>query len=239
MLGELRPDSFLPLADETGLSRIIYQWVLTETCTQAATWHGIFGKTFSVGVNLSARQFRDVHFIEELMEVMKRTGATSEFIHFEITESALMEDEEDTLRNLEGLRQLGFRVAIDDFGVGYSSLSYLRRFKVDIVKVDQSFVRDRDPERTLPIVRSVVQLANSLGMTTTAEGIETEAQLALIREAGCNLGQGFLLSTPMTAIDVTSMLAGGPISLPQFAAKGSEISKSVLRSGPLKHVLRA
>jgi EAL domain-containing protein (putative c-di-GMP-specific phosphodiesterase class I) len=130
-------------------------------------------------------------------------------------------------------------VAIDDFGVGYSSLSYLRRFKVDIVKVDQSFVRDRDPERTLPIVRSVVQLANSLGMTTTAEGIETEAQLALIREAGCNLGQGFLLSTPMTAIDVTSMLAGGPISLPQFAAKGSEISKSVRRSGPLKHVLRS
>jgi diguanylate cyclase (GGDEF)-like protein len=91
-LGELRPDSFLPLADETGLSRTIYQWVLTETCTQAAIWHGIFGKSFSVGVNLSARQFRDVHFIEELMEVMKRTGATSEFIHFEITESALMED---------------------------------------------------------------------------------------------------------------------------------------------------
>ena len=235
-LGELRPDSFLPLADETGLWRGISQWVLTETCTQATIWHGIFGKAFSVGVNLSARQFRDINFIAELNQVMKKTGATSEFIHFEITESALMEDEEDTLRNLDGLRQLGFQVAIDDFGVGYSSLSYLRRFKVDIVKVDQSFVRDRDPERTLPIVRSVVQLAQSLGMTTTAEGIETEAQLALIREAGCNLGQGFLLSTPMTAIEVTSMLAGGPIPFQAFQAARE---KSQTRVSQPRRIMRA
>ena len=236
-LGELRPDSFLPMADETGLWRGINHWVLMETCTQASTWHGIFGNTFSVGVNLSARQFRDVNFISEVTQIMKKTGATSEFVHFEITESALMEDEEDTLRNLDGLRQLGFQVAIDDFGVGYSSLSYLRRFKVDIVKVDQSFVRDRDPKRTLPIVKSVVQLANSLGMTTTAEGIETEAQLALIREAGCNLGQGFLLSSPMTAVEITSMLAGGPV-LPQFAATRGEI-QARFKSAPLRHVIRA
>jgi diguanylate cyclase (GGDEF)-like protein len=221
-LGELRPDSFLPLADETGLWRGINKWVLTETCAQASTWHGIFGQRFSVGINLSARQFRDMNFITELNQVLKKTGATSDFIHFEITESALMEDEEDTLRNLDGLRQLGFQVAIDDFGVGYSSLSYLRRFKVDIVKVDQSFVRDRDPGRTLPIVRTVVQLANALGMTTTAEGIETEAQLQLIREAGCNLGQGFLLSTPMSAVQITQMLAGGPIPLPEFATARQE-----------------
>jgi diguanylate cyclase (GGDEF)-like protein len=237
-LGELRPDTFMPLADETGLWRGINHWVLMETCTQASTWHGIFGKSFSVGVNLSARQFRDVNFISEVTQIMKKTGATSEFVHFEITESALMEDEEGTLRNLDALRQLGFQVAIDDFGVGYSSLSYLRRFKVDIVKVDQSFVRDRDPERTLPIVKSVVQLANSLGMTTTAEGIETEAQLALIREAGCNLGQGFLLSTPMSAVDVTSMLAGGPVSLPQFAATRAEI-QARFKTAPLRHVIRA
>jgi len=221
-LGELRPDSFLPLADETGLWRGINKWVLNEACGQASTWHGIFGKRFSVGINLSARQFRDFNFITELNQVLKKTGATSEFIHFEITESALMEDEEDTLRNLDGLRELGFQVAIDDFGVGYSSLSYLRRFKVDIVKVDQSFVRDRDPERTLPIVRTVVQLAKALGMTTTAEGIETEAQLALIREAGCTLGQGFLLSTPLTAVQITRMLAGGPIPLPPFATARQE-----------------
>jgi EAL domain-containing protein (putative c-di-GMP-specific phosphodiesterase class I) len=221
-LGELRPDSFLPLADETGLWRSINKWVLMEASAQASTWHGIFGQRFSVGINLSARQFRDMNFITELNQVLKKTGATSDFIHFEITESALMEDEEDTLRNLDGLRQLGFQVAIDDFGVGYSSLSYLRRFKVDIVKVDQSFVRDRDPERTLPIVRTVVQLANALGMTTTAEGIETEAQLQLIREAGCNLGQGFLLSTPMSAVQITQMLAGGPIPLPEFATARQE-----------------
>jgi diguanylate cyclase (GGDEF)-like protein len=237
-LGELRPDTFMPLADETGLWRGINQWVLTETCTQASTWHGIFGRTFSVGVNLSARQFRDVNFIAEVTQIMKKTGASSDFVHFEITESALMEDEEGTLRNLDGLRELGFQVAIDDFGVGYSSLSYLRRFKVDIVKVDQSFVRDRDPERTLPIVKSVVQLANSLGMTTTAEGIETEAQLALIREAGCNLGQGFLLSTPMTAVEITSMLAGGPVSLPQFAATRAEV-QAKFKAAPLRHVIRA
>lgn len=217
-LGELRPDSFLSLAEETGLWRTVNQWALTEACAQASAWHGIFGPSFSVGINLSARQFRDPNFIKDLTQIMRRTGADSDMVHFEITESALMEDEEDTLRNLDGLRELGFQVAIDDFGVGYSSLSYLRRFKVDIVKVDQSFVRDRDPERTLPIVRTVVQLANSLGMTTTAEGIETEAQLALIREAGCNLGQGFLLSTPLTALQVTEMLADGPLPMPALAS---------------------
>jgi diguanylate cyclase (GGDEF)-like protein len=237
-LGELRPDSFIPLADETGMWRQINQWVLNETCTQASTWHSIFDKPFSVGVNLSARQFRDVRFIEELTQVMRRTGATSEFIHFEITESALMEDEEDTLRNLEGLRQLGFQVAIDDFGVGYSSLSYLRRFKVDIVKVDQSFVRDRDPERTLPIVRSVVQLANSLGMTTTAEGIETEAQLALIREAGCSLGQGFLLSTPISAAEVTALLAGSATPTTPVPVVEDEPTRRRTRNGPFKHIIR-
>jgi EAL domain-containing protein (putative c-di-GMP-specific phosphodiesterase class I) len=148
-----------------------------------------------------------------------------------------MEDEEDTLRNLDGLRELGFQVAIDDFGVGYSSLSYLRRFKVDIVKVDQSFVRDRDPERTLPIVRSVVQLANSLGMTTTAEGIETEAQLALIREAGCNLGQGFLLSTPMSAIQITRMLAGDPIPAPA-SATAREVARDRLGRAAMRQRLK-
>jgi len=231
-LGELRPDSFLPLADETGLWRSINKWVLMETCAQASTWHGIFGQRFNVGINLSARQFRDVDFITELNQVLKKTGATNDSIHFEITESALMEDEEDTLRNLDGLRELGFQIAIDDFGVGYSSLSYLRRFKVDIVKVDQSFVRDRDPVRTLPIVRSVVELATALGMTTTAEGIETEAQLALIREAGCTLGQGFLLSTPLTATQITKMLAGGPIPLPPFAvAQGKAHDRLIGTSG--------
>jgi diguanylate cyclase (GGDEF)-like protein len=235
-LGELRPDTFMPLADETGLWRAINKWVLMQTCTQASIWHGIFGRAFSVGVNLSARQFRDLNFIDELQQVMKKTGASSDIVHFEITESALMEDEEDTLRNLEGLRQLGFQVAIDDFGVGYSSLSYLRRFKVDIVKVDQSFVRDRDPERTLPIVRSVVELARSLGMTTTAEGIETESQLQLIREAGCTLGQGFLLAEPMTASKVTDMLAGGCV----LAAGLAEESPADARSrGPLRHLIRA
>ncbi len=232
-LGELRPDSFLPLADETGLWRGINKWVLTETCAQASTWHGLFGQGFSVGINLSARQFRDMNFITELNQVLKKTGAASDFIHFEITESALMEDEEDTLRNLAGLRELGFQVAIDDFGVGYSSLNYLRRFEVDIVKVDQSFVRDHNPERTLPIVRTVVQLANSLGMKTTAEGIETEEQLQLIREAGCNLGQGFLLSTPLPAVQVTEILAGGPGPLLELAMKREEASdrrdRSLLR----------
>ena len=237
-LGELLPDSFLPLADETGLWPGINKWVLTEVCAQASTWHGIFDQEFSVGINLSARQFRDPNFIVELNQVLKKTGATNDSIHFEITESALMEDEDDTLRNLDGLRDLGFQVAIDDFGVGYSSLSYLRRFKVDIVKVDQSFVRDRDPERTLPIVRTVVQLANALGMKTTAEGIETEAQLNLIREAGCTLGQGFLLSTPLTAIQITRILAGGPVPLPHFATAREEAHDRITR-GSFRNKLRA
>jgi len=210
-LGLMSPDSFLSLAEETGLLRPLSEWVLTEVCTQAKGWQDLFGD-LSVSVNLSAIQFRDLGFVTELGRVLRKTGADSSTVLFEITESALMQDEEDTLRNLDELRSLGFKVAIDDFGVGYSSLSYLRRFKVDILKIDQSFVQDEDCERTLAIVRSVVALAHALGMYTTAEGIETDEQLQRMREAGCDFAQGYFLSRPVSAAEVTEILSAGEVT---------------------------
>jgi EAL domain-containing protein (putative c-di-GMP-specific phosphodiesterase class I) len=216
-LGVLGPDDFLSLAEETGIFRNLSEWVLTEVCSQAKTWHDLFGSDFGVGVNLSAIQFRDLQFVADLGRVLRRTGADCGTVHFEITEQALMEDEESTLRNLDELHGLGFKVAIDDFGVGYSSLSYLRRFHVDVLKIDQSFVRDEDSERTLAIVTSVVQLAHALGMSATAEGIETEDQLQRVQQAGCDLAQGYLLSRPVAAVAITEMLSSRPAS-PAIAA---------------------
>jgi Amt family ammonium transporter len=170
---------------------------------------------FTVSINLSALQFQKLEFIPDLGRVLRRTGAGNEAVHFEITESALLADEEGARRNLGELQRLGFRVAIDDFGVGYSSLSYLQKHSMDILKLDQSFVRGQDEsDRTAEIVRCIVQLAHSLGMTVTAEGIETEGEFRRVHEAGCDHGQGFFFSVPVPPHVLTEMLASGKRWLP-------------------------
>ncbi|HEX5140640.1 MAG TPA: EAL domain-containing protein, partial [Dehalococcoidia bacterium] len=164
---------------------------------------------------LSALQFQKLDFIPDLSSVLRRTGAGSEVVHFEITEAALLSDEEGARRNLGELQRLGFKVAIDDFGVGYSSLSYLQKHNMDILKLDQSFVRGQDgSERTAEIVRCIVQLAHSLGMTVTAEGVETESEFRRVADAGCDLGQGYYFSVPVPAQAITEMLATGHRWLP-------------------------
>lgn len=208
-LGLLAPSEFIPLAEETGMIRPLGEWILTEACRQTREWHDIFGHTFNVSINLSALQFRQISFLAEFSAILRSTGVGQKDVQLEITETALMEDEEATLKNLSQLRDLGVKIAIDDFGIGYSSLSYLQRFDVDTLKIDQSFVRDSADERTLSIIRSVVSLGHALGMSVTAEGIEDEGQLERLRETGCDLGQGFLLSRPLTETDMNQLLASG------------------------------
>jgi EAL domain-containing protein (putative c-di-GMP-specific phosphodiesterase class I) len=160
-----------------------------------------------VAVNLSVVQFKNKRLYETVEAVLRETGLKPTRLELEITESLLLADNEPTLKTLHRLRALGVRISMDDFGTGYSSLSYLRSFPFDKIKIDRSFMRDlKSKGDSLAIVKAVIGLGHSLGMSTTAEGIETEEQLAAVREQGCNEVQGFLFSPPVSAVAVTEML---------------------------------
>ena len=202
--GLLLPDDVIPLAEETGLIIPIGRWVIQEACRQARRWRGTDGNGPWISVNLSARQFMEASLVSDVQEALVAGGLDAAGLVLEITESSLMQDSEATIERLAGLKALGVRLAVDDFGTGYSSLEYLRRFPVDILKIDRSFVTGVDggvKESTL--CRAIVALAQSLGLQTLAEGIETTGQRGALRTLGCELGQGFLFARPLTAEAVT------------------------------------
>jgi diguanylate cyclase (GGDEF)-like protein len=191
--GLVAPGEFLPLAEEIGLIIPLGEWVLREACRQAAAWPG----NYRVAVNLSAHQFRSMNLVPTVIGALSTAGLPARRLELEITESALLNDSASTLRTLHMLRGLGVRIAMDDFGTGYSSLSYLRQFPFDKVKIDGSFVKElAEASESLAIVRAITGLGASLGMETTAEGVETEAQLDRIRAEGCSEIQGYFFSPP-------------------------------------------
>ncbi|MBN9316703.1 MAG: EAL domain-containing protein [Devosia sp.] len=202
--GVVSPAEFIPVAEETGLIVQIGDWVLREACRTAATWPpGV-----RVAVNLSAVQFKNKRLFETVEAALRETGLSPARLELEITESLLLSDNEPTLKTLHRLRALGVRISMDDFGTGYSSLSYLRSFPFDKIKIDRSFMRDlKSKGDSLAIIKAVIGLGHSLGMSTTAEGIETEEQLDAVRAQGCNEVQGFLFSPPVSASKVTELLA--------------------------------
>ena len=197
-LGEVVPARFIPVAEDCGLIVPIGAWVLEEACRQAQTWREAGWPELTMSVNLSALQFRRPGLIETVAGALERSGLPSHLLELELTESILLQDVENTLDTVRQLKALGLRLSIDDFGTGYSSLSYLKRFAVDRLKIDRSFVRDvnTDPD-SAAIVRAVIQLARSLRLDIIAEGVETEAQLAFLREEGCQGVQGHLFSRPL------------------------------------------
>jgi diguanylate cyclase (GGDEF)-like protein len=202
--GVISPAEFIPVAEETGLIVQIGDWVLREACRTAATWPA----GVRVAVNLSAVQFKNKRLFETVEAALRETGLSPTRLELEITESLLLSDNEPTLKTLHRLRALGVRISMDDFGTGYSSLSYLRSFPFDKIKIDRSFMRDlKSKGDSLAIIKAVIGLGQSLGMSTTAEGIETEEQLDAVRAQGCNEVQGFLFSPPVSAAKVTEMLA--------------------------------
>jgi diguanylate cyclase (GGDEF)-like protein/PAS domain S-box-containing protein len=203
--GYLHPSQFIPIAEESGLIVPIGEWVLREACLAAASWPDDVG----VAVNLSPIQFRkNRNLVEHVKAALSRSRLRPDRLEVEITESVLMADNENTLLVLQQLKDLGVKIAMDDFGTGYSSLSYLRRFPFDKIKIDQSFIRDSSSSAdSLAIVKAVIGLGHSLGLTTTAEGVETEAQLRMIREQGCTEVQGFLFSPPLPAAAVGELLS--------------------------------
>jgi diguanylate cyclase (GGDEF)-like protein len=199
----ISPAEFIPIAEETGLIVSIGEWVLREACHAAAAWPG----NARVAVNLSPVQFKNKRLFETVHAILAETGLAPTRLELEITESLLLNDNEQTLQTLHRLRAIGIRISMDDFGTGYSSLSYLRAFPFDKIKIDRSFMRDLDSRGdSLAIIKAVIGLGHSLGMSTTAEGVETEEQLAAVREQGCNEVQGFLFSPPLEAGLIPALL---------------------------------
>jgi len=210
-LGMVQPEQFISLAEETGLIHAIGRWAFTEACAHAARWRDAGLGEPRVGINVSGHQFRRGDLQNLVNETLSSTGLDAGQLDLEITESVLMEDATRAIGVLHGLRDHGLRIAVDDFGTGYSSLAYLKRFPVDALKIDRSFLRDiASSPSDAAIVQALLTLAGSLGLEVIAEGVETAVQKQLLEEMGCRIMQGFLFDKPMPAEELMSRLAGGP-----------------------------
>jgi diguanylate cyclase (GGDEF)-like protein len=207
--GALLPADFIGLSEETGLILPMGRWILREACRQARAWQAESGMPpLIVSVNLSAGQFERDGLPEEVGTIVRETGFEPRRLQLEISEAVLMRDDPRVFDRLEALKALGVRLAIDDFGTGYASLSYLKRLPVDCLKIDRSLVKGVGYEtEDTAIIRAVVSLAHSLGITVTAEGIETQDQLTQLREVGCDQGQVYLFARPVSADRVPELLA--------------------------------
>ena len=202
--GVVPPDEFIPAAESNGLIVALGEWVLREACNEAARWP----EPIKVAVNLSPVQFRNRGLVTTVTHALAAARLAPGRLELEITEAVLLQDDEMTVTMLHRLRALGVRVAMDDFGTGYSSLSYLRSFPFDKIKIDRSFIKDIERNRgSAAIIKAIASLGTSLGIRTTAEGVETEEQLEIVRRAGCTEMQGYLVSRPVPACDLPQLIA--------------------------------
>jgi predicted signal transduction protein with EAL and GGDEF domain len=195
--GIVAPNDFIPLLEETGLIVEVGRWVLHEACRQGAAWRRS-GHPIGIAVNVSPRQLDTDQFIADVQHALRESGLEPGALTLEITETTLMRDAEQAVRRLHAIKELGVRVAIDDFGTGYSSLAQLQRFPVDALKIDRSFISQlADKPQGQALIRTLVQLGNALSIETLAEGIEQQRELALLKQARCDSGQGFLFARPL------------------------------------------
>ena len=196
----MAPSSFIPIAEETGLIVDIGTWVICQACRQAQAWQSRGIAPLGVSVNLSTRQIRDAGLLTTVTETLQHTGLDPALLELEITESTVMERPDTAIELLRALKALGLKIAVDDFGTGHSSLSYLKLLPLDRLKIDRSFVSDleRDPNDAA-IVAAAVSLAHNLGLSVTAEGVETATQVERLRALGCDELQGYHFSRPITA----------------------------------------
>ncbi|MBK4735063.1 EAL domain-containing protein [Noviherbaspirillum pedocola] len=205
--GDISPARFIPVAEATGLIIPISEWVLRQACQQARAWFDAGIEGVNIAVNLSARQFHEKRLAHTIADVLDQTRCRPEWISIEITETDIMRDAEDVVEQLRELKRLGISVSIDDFGTGYSSLGYLKRFDVDVLKIDQSFVRDIPADHdSAAIASSIIALAHSLGMAVVAEGVETQEQRDVLTQWDCDAIQGYLIARPMEAADCAALM---------------------------------
>ncbi|WP_187358730.1 putative bifunctional diguanylate cyclase/phosphodiesterase [Pseudoduganella aquatica] len=212
--GAVSPARFIPLAEESGQILALGQWVLESACAQLRAWQSEPAMSeLAVAVNVSARQFHQPDFCEQVRSVLRRYGVDPGLLKLELTEGVLLENMEDTIASMQALRELGVRFALDDFGTGYSSLQYLKRLPLDQLKIDQSFVRDLASDgNDQAIVRTIIAMARSLNLDVIAEGVETDAQCALLGQLGCQSYQGYLFGKPMPAPALPELIRSGFLS---------------------------
>jgi EAL domain-containing protein (putative c-di-GMP-specific phosphodiesterase class I) len=205
--GFVSPGQFISVAEETGLILPLGRWVAQTACLQNSAWQKGGLPPLRVAINISARQMADKGLVEFIAETVRKTGLTPAALELEITESAVMSNQDYAEKVLNELKGLGFHLTMDDFGTGYSSLAYLKRFPFDTVKVDQSFVRGIPDNRDdVAIVEAIIAMAHSLQLKVVAEGVETQEQLELLRKLGCDQIQGYYFSKPIPASDVVMLL---------------------------------
>lgn len=208
--GLVSPIKFIPMAEESGMIVSIGGWALRSACRQLGQWQANGAQPLRVAVNFSAYQFRQRHLVEEVRNTLTEFAVSPEFFEIEITESALMQDADAAQSILFKLRDLGISIALDDFGTGYSSLSYLKRFPVTLLKIDRAFVSDLpQDEDDAAIVHAIVAMADKLNMEVIAEGVETYEQLHFLKEAGCDMAQGYYLARPTPAAELLPLLQKG------------------------------
>jgi EAL domain-containing protein (putative c-di-GMP-specific phosphodiesterase class I) len=212
--GAVSPLEFIPVAEETGIITSIGEWVLRTACLEAASWSG----AQKVSVNVSAVQFKSPNLVATVMSVLGESGLDPQRLELEITENVMLDVGGTALAALQNIREIGVRVALDDFGIGYSSLGYLRDFPFDGIKIDQSFVRGTANDAVgRAIVRAVASLGRSLGIATVAEGVETEEQMARVASDGCTDVQGYLISRPMPPSQIDGFLRSRSENIPRGA----------------------
>ncbi len=205
--GLISPMDFIPLAEETGLISSIGEWVLATACAQTKEWQDQGFAKLDVAVNLSARQFADPMLLPKLTSIIRRSGLGPSSLELEITESLVMSHGGSAIAVLQQLKSLGVRIAIDDFGTGYSSLAYLKRFPIDTLKVDRSFIRDIPADSGDKLItRAIIAMAHSLRLRVVAEGVETADQLKFLRKERCDTAQGYYLHRPLPAAEVAAVL---------------------------------
>jgi diguanylate cyclase len=207
--GLLPPVDFIPDAEDTDVIIELGEQLLHDACRQAVRWHGYHrNRSFLLAVNVSARQMCHPDWVRSVHAVLSDTGLDPGVLHLEITETALVEDIDEAARQLTAVRDLGVKVAIDDFGTGHASLAYLRRFPLDVVKIDRTFVAGLGvPGREQAVTEAVIRLAHEIDLTTVAEGIEDLLQLVRLRHLGCDLGQGFYFARPGPPLHMDRLLA--------------------------------
>lgn len=206
-IGMVSPGTFIPIAEQSGLIHSIGKWVLFTACKQAKIWEEQFGQSFTMAVNLSVRQFKDPNLVRLVREVLQETGLPPRLLEIEITESEEMQTDSYILQTLHELKNLDLRIAIDDFGTKYSSLSRLKNLPVDKMKIDMQFVRGiAEDKKNQGIAKSIIDLSKNLGLLVIGEGVETEEQLSFLRDFGCDEIQGYYFYAPMPAEEVTKIL---------------------------------
>ena len=200
--GMISPAEFIPVAEDTGLIVEIGRWVLFEACRQNMAWQRSGLRPIRVAVNLSARQLRSGELLNEIDAALAETGLSVDSLELEVTESMVMDDPENVIKLLTAIHERGIHLALDDFGTGHSSLAYLKRFPIDCVKIDRTFIKDT-PGNTddVAIARTIIAMAQTLKLSTVAEGVETAEQLELLEAMGCDQIQGYYFSRPLPADD--------------------------------------